>query len=315
MFIFADHGIKKNDYNDIKQEINSNILDIISGYIYPHFCFGHDLNVSRLIVFDMLNNNIINNKDILIVTDDRQFLYNQIFTNLINFKDFIKKYQNNVNENNFIFLPPVVTDLVYWRKNNYLEKFNYDVYNKDYWNDKLVSNIKNINKFKFDSKLESITSQKFFIFIIRTLDHSHFIFNPIYIDYLKKIIDVKGDLKLILYCAYLSDKYKIEADYTINNIHALVTLLQCKNCVYLIGETSGLMEVSYYYHHDNLKILQFPLNHQQLPLYNNKWLGNDDFKDNIGNMKGWNRKYISPINHNFYYSFNEIINDIQANTL
>ena len=79
--------------------------------------------------------------------------------------------------------------------------------------------------------------------------------------------------------------------------------------------------MSYYHHHDDLNIFQFPLEYKTLPIldtnnknYQENWLGDNDvclgnFKKNI--VSNWNRKYISPIKHYFFFKFDDIINEIK----
>tara|TARA_Y100000389_G_C17471290_1_gene531388 strand:- start:7360 stop:8385 length:1026 start_codon:yes stop_codon:yes gene_type:complete len=319
MFVFADHGINEKLFLSVETHINeflrNKIKDSSQKIIHPHTCFGHDLHISRIIVFDMLNNEIINNRDVLIVDDDRQFLYNQTFPNVINFKNFILKYQNKVNDNNLVFLPHVVEDLLYCRTNNSLMKYNYDVYNELYWNNKLIEKIKNISKFKLDVNFQNMVEKdKFIIFIVRSFNHREIDIQ--YVDYIKKLMDVRQDFKVILFCAYPGN-LQIKGDYIINNIQELSTLLLCNNCTYLIGETSGLLEMSYYYHHDDLNIFQFPGEYKLLPAlntnnkknYQENWLGLDDFKKNIAS--NWGKKHISPIKHYFFFKFDDIIKEMK----
>jgi hypothetical protein len=308
-YIFADHGINQIEYLKVNEILNEELTNTIKPYIYPHFCFGHDIHVSRIIVFDMLNKNIINNEDVLIVTKDRQFLYSHVFNNILTFEEFIQKIHNSeiiVNKDNFIFLPPVIAELLSLRgENKELLYFNYDVYNKTYWNEKLIENIKNINEnHLLDDKLNNIIkNEKFLIFIIRTFNHCTIDLN--YLNYLSQLRTKSiNKYKLILFCVKDFEINEELYDHKINNIAEYATLLTHNNCNFLIGEISGLLELSYYNHGDNLKILEFHNNHYKKE---KNFLVSTYFKESISSR--WNAKSISPINHKILLDFDEVLEE------
>ena len=58
---------------------------------------GHEIHISRYLLYDLLQKNIIdNNVNIVTISKDRFFLYNNIFTNIHEWND----YKNNINKNN-----------------------------------------------------------------------------------------------------------------------------------------------------------------------------------------------------------------------
>ena len=304
-YVFADHGINSKVFQQVKSIISKELLELIEPYVWPHFCFGHDIHVSRIIIFDMLNNEIINNNDTLIVTKDRQFLYNKTFNNILTFEEFcIKIYNNEITlmKENFIFLPKTIDDLLHFRFNNDLLFFNYDIYNTKYWNENLIKYIKNIEKVEIDNSLNNlITNNKFIIFIIRSFDHNNIDNN--YINYINELRNKTiYDYKLIIFCYKDFEINKNLYDYLIKDILILVNLLLNENCYYFIGEISGLLEISYYHHGNNLKIFEFHNNHYEK---SDDYLINNNFQENI--MSKWNAKYISPINHKIFNNFTSIL--------
>jgi hypothetical protein len=305
-YIFADHGIDTKTYSGAN--INDvNIQSILSPYVNNHFCLGHDLHISRIIVFDLLNKNIINNNDTLIVTKDRQVFYNNLFKNIITFTEFIEKVNNNeIHINNFIFLPSVVNDLLYGRPNTELMKFNYNINNNDYWNDKMIENITTFNKCIFNNELNNIIKNKFIIFIIRSFDNIDI--DSTYHNYIYNLRQhTLTKYKLILYCYKDIQFNKEHYDYIINNISEYMSLLIHTNCYFVIGEMSGLLEVSYFHHNNNLQILEFVNITYKKPLDYN--LCNNTFKHSI--MSNWNNKYIEPITHKLFENFKNILETIE----
>lgn len=316
MYIFGEHGIFLKDFSVL--QINSeNVRNFIQPYTFEHPCFGHDLHITRLIIFDLLNKEIINSNDTIIITKERQFLYDNIFKNVITFNEFVEKLNSNeviFNGNEVIFLPILVGNFFNNKldiNNNILKKnFNYDINNSEYWNEKLVNKILNIKKYNTSEELNKLIENKFIVFVIRTKTE-----NDLCIEHLNqlKLIREKTNnkYKVILFC--LKDS-KIDEiinkdlyDFKIKNIHEFITLIINDNCFYLLGEISGLIESSYYYHGKNLKILEYVnVNHYNFP---KKKTFNYAFRDNI--LARWNAKYIEPINFQQFVTFEEALISIE----
>ncbi len=64
MYIFADHGIFKNEFITTTNKYFNSLCE---GHVHYHFCLGHDLQLCRPIVFDLLNNNVINTNNSFIL--------------------------------------------------------------------------------------------------------------------------------------------------------------------------------------------------------------------------------------------------------
>jgi len=312
MYIFGEHGIFLKDFSVLP--INSNeVKSIIEPYVSGHPCFGHDLHISRLIILDLLNKEIINTNDTIIITKERQFLYDNIFKNVITFNEFVEKINSNeivFNEKEVIFLPKIVWDFfkgnLTHNNNSLYTNFNYNIFNSEYWNKKLENNILNINKYPINENLNNLIENKFILFIIRTKEEEDLCME--HCNQLKLIKDkINNKYKIILYCLKDSRIDEIISkdlyDYKIKNIHEFITLIMNDNCLYLIGEISGLLESSYYYHGKNLTILEYSSFYK-----GDKLVKKNLFKENI--FAVWNQKYIEPINYKKFINFDEVINNI-----
>ena len=60
---------------------------------YKKMCLGHETNLSRFVLFDMLIQGYISKDDIIVTLKDRKFLYTQIFPNCID-SDSYKQIPN-----------------------------------------------------------------------------------------------------------------------------------------------------------------------------------------------------------------------------
>ena len=312
MYIFGEHGIFLKDFEKIPIN-NDEVRNLIQPYSFEHPCFGHDLHITRLIILDLLNKGIINSNDTIIMTKERQFLYDNIFKNIITFNEFVEKLNSNeiiFNEKEVIFLPTIVWDFFYNKlhgNNNLLKNnFNYDICNSEYWNDKLVNNILNIRKYNINEELNKLIENKFIIFVIRTKTENDLCME--HLNQLKLIREkTNNKYKVILFCLKDSKIDEIISknlyDFKIKNIHEFITLIMNDNCFYLLGEISGLLESSYYYHGKNLTILEY-VNYYTLQ----KTL-DYAFKDSI--FTRWNAKYIEPIKFQQFLTFENALNYIE----
>uniref|UniRef100_A0A6C0LFI7 Uncharacterized protein n=1 Tax=viral metagenome TaxID=1070528 RepID=A0A6C0LFI7_9ZZZZ len=344
MILFADGAID----SEYVLTTNEYFNDICKGYWNPsHFCFGHDLHIGRIIILDLLNKNIIDNKITLIVKKDRQFLYNKIFDSVITFDEFISSnmHLDILTYKDIIFMPKIQEDLLYNRHNTDLLYLNYDVYNNSYWNENMITQITNIKSYIIEDNLSQlINDNNFIIFIIRS--HKDFDLNK-YLVYFNKIkIKCENKYKIILYIQNINYKKYFNSEYIIDNLELYITLLNHKNCKYLIGETSGGFEIGYYYHNCNLTLLEFKEHYsryneesiKQIIMKQSKYLERtDDVNNNIDNnaiihfnitdalyyknddeinnfknniMARWNSKYIYPLNYYYSIDFDKLINII-----
>lgn len=312
MYIFGEHGIFLKDFKKIPIN-NDEVRNLIQPYVYGHPCLGHDLHLTRIIILDLLNKEKINSNDTIIVTKDRQFMYENIFKNIITYNEFVEKLNSNeiiFNEKELIFFPPIISDLLSSRlkptNNSLYKNFNYDIDNSEYWNDKLVNNILNIRKYNINEELNKLIENKFIIFIIRTKTENDLCME--HLNQLKLIREkTNNKYKVILFCLKDSKIDEIISkdlyDFKIKNIQEYITLITHENCYFLLGEISGLVEISYYYHGPNLKILEY-----RGEYYKEENYFKNTFKNTI--FQNWNGKFIEPINHKILKNFDEALNNI-----
>lgn len=323
MIIFAGEGIDESEYNNIAfkkekfifKQIVKDIYNNDYNYIYSHACFGHELHVTRIIIFDMLNKNIIDKDSTIICTNERQFLFNAIFEKVINIETFFKQQLFlNLNKDNFLFMPSIVFEILHLGKSNHanLIHFNYDIHNNDYWNKEMIDKILCLKPYKTIETIQNITKNNFVLFVIRS--HSK-VNNVDYKICLNKIKEKFIGYKILVYSQTILFDYNV--DCVIQNMQDYLYCLQHENCFYIIGETSGGLELSYYYHGKNATLLEFGGNYGfgQFPNRQTKIdVGYADFykEESVHNnftksiMAVWNNKFIYPFKCH-YLKFDELL--------
>lgn len=63
-----------------------NTMENINGIVtrrYHKMCLGHEIHMTRYVLFDMLVQNRVTTDDVIVTLKDRRFLYTQIFSNVI----------------------------------------------------------------------------------------------------------------------------------------------------------------------------------------------------------------------------------------
>ena len=59
-------------------------------------CLGHEIHITRIIIIDMLNQGFINENDLIVVkNNDKKFLYESLFKNVLNFNEYKNLCNNN----------------------------------------------------------------------------------------------------------------------------------------------------------------------------------------------------------------------------
>lgn len=194
---------------------------------------GHELFFTRKIVLILLSNNLINNNEYVIVTlnNDRKFLYNKIFNNVLTFNQF---KMNKVLIGNVIDLSPYLSTT--WTStlpclnklglgeetlisNQIFEKYNTETMKSLCCNIDFVD----LNNTPFENVIKSV----FFVIHIKT--------GTKYLNYIYKIIDTFGINSVIF--TQLND---IPEKYLkTSNLQVYASLLNNSNCIFLITEWSG----------------------------------------------------------------------------
>lgn len=315
-YIFADHGIEK-----YKKSKNDWLNELFKKHIYNHFCLGHDLHLSRILVFHLLNAGSITEDDMLIVKYDRQFLYNNTFNNIITFDIFVDLINLDssikINNNNFLFLPDVVHCILYRKECSSIMTNTYKL-NTPYWNETLIQQLANVKKYTFTTNLLTLLDNKFIVFIIRS--HNNLNIQK-YVDYNNKMNIICSQLgyKLILFVEKLNLNQHFTCDYILNNLEEYANVIKHLNCKYLIGETSGGLEMGLYFHNDIITILEFAGHYTKHDILNFDIRNKDFYKENhklnlftksITKSDTWNFKLIYPLKYYYNENFDDVINQI-----
>lgn len=327
-YIFGDYGIKKDEYLNYKpnNKIISKALEVV---LHDHLALGHEIHVSRILIFDLLNKNFISTKDTLILREpDRHFLYSSTFANIITYKQFCEL--ENINEKSIIYVTMLTRNILGTLPDTnfssiYMQNIeNYNIHNDSYWNDKMIKMIKKIPKYNFKDQLEEILKNKYIIFIVRSHDLSQStIKNPninnFYLKLNNNIKDLKEKekfktYKLILYCQnnnVISNLNTENVDYISQNLEEYTNLLKHHNCKYLIGDQSGGLEISYYFHNNDLTVLTFIETYHWIKTpcdfieNTTDMINRQGFKHNIKAI--WNQKYIPPFKEYRRKNFEDLL--------
>jgi len=239
--------------------------------IYPYWtkCLGHEIHITRIMVLDMLLKNKINTNDIIVTFDDRKFLYSRIFTNIINYNQYLELDKKNYDVINIIdYAGNLINNPI---ENDSLKRINYTIPNK-FYNDELKNLCLKIDYIKLDYEF---LNNEFLII------HHRYNAN---IENLKKIINIVKNKIVIFNNDILNLKNEIKDDsifYT-DNLQFYASLLNHKNCKFLISEWSGGGQLSAYT--SNCKILYY------YDAYT--WIYNPNIDEKQRELNSLNDKYI-----------------------
>jgi hypothetical protein len=194
---------------------------------------GHELFFTRKIVLILLSNNLITNDKYVIVTanNDRKFLYDKIFNNVLNFNEFIMK---KVSHDDVFNICPYLSTMLHSTlpclnklglgeetliSNQIFEKYNTETMKRL----SCSMNFVDLNNTPFENVIKSV----FFVIHIKT--------ETKYLDYIYKIIDTFGINSVIFTQLHsIPDKY-----LKTSNLQVYASLLNSSNCIFLLTEWSG----------------------------------------------------------------------------
>jgi len=221
------------------------------------FCaLGHEIHLSRFILFDMFYKKYIDDNCIIVtVNEERKFLYNNVFKNIISYNKFTEL---NINNEQMINIWPFMVSL-----KSDIDKYYIDLFKKQchYPIENIINNklsrdidylLKNINYPEITDC--SLNEKKFFMLHHRVI-FKLFNNNKIDINYdiTNKIIDFLSenfkDTNIIIFC---SDKNIIFKNNVkcVNCIALYASLLKDINCLAIISELSGGGEFAQYCHNN-----------------------------------------------------------------
>ena len=235
------------------------VLSIQSNSHDAYSALGHEIHISRFILYDLLQNNFINNECIIVtLSSDRFFLYSNTFKNLLTWQE----YKNNV------VIDDEIIDLCYYSvwftKDNvidYFKKINYsfDMFEKT---DRLAKYICDINYVDLTDYF-NIINQNYILIHRRFTSKSN------------NINQIINTLKKFYKCPiviFATDAQNIDQEniVVINNLQLFASFLNNPKCKLLISEWSGGGQLSQYcfnktilYYFDNYPSNDYELRYEE----------------------------------------------------
>lgn len=277
------------------------------GEFHTQVCaLGHEIHISRFILFDLLQKDLIDSSSIIVtLNEDRIFLYNKTFKNVITWNNYINNQKNTINK-----IP--VIDLTYYNcvstQNEQIKEFcdlnyNFKLFERT---DKFISFVNNINFYDLSSDIEysDIIKSKFIVIhsrsiLLNQLNTGKDTRYDIHSHLLKIINEIRkySNLKIVVFCFEKID-ICLENIYFINNLQIYATFLNNENCDLFITEWSGGGQISQYC--CNSKIIYYFYNytsHDYELLYDEFQKGSDN-KHNI--FHAWDFKCTTSCKRSYY---------------
>ena len=212
---------------------------------------GHEIHMSRFILFDLLQKNIIDINSIIVnISEDRFFLYNKLFKNMITYDNY---HNNHKNKENIATID--LTKSMHLSNDAIVEVIDYNL-NLFERTEKFINYVNdiNFNDLTNHSCYSDIINEKFIVIHWRTniIELSNDKKNSL-LRIIKKLKE-NFDLKIVIFSV---ENININLDnvYFINNLQIYASFLNHKNCDLFISEWSGGGQLSQYC--CNSKIIYF----------------------------------------------------------
>uniref|UniRef100_A0A6C0LC97 Uncharacterized protein n=1 Tax=viral metagenome TaxID=1070528 RepID=A0A6C0LC97_9ZZZZ len=263
---------------------------------------GHEIHLTRFILLDLLQKNLIDtNTFIVTLTNDRFFLYNKIFNNVINWSDY---------ENNLLYKNEKTIDLTYYSRwdtkdnqiNELIElKYNFNQFNKT---EKLIEYINNINfiNLNCDAKYLDIINKKFIII------HNRFKTDTNKLSLVIDKIRENNNINIVVFSMNNDNNNYGDNVIFINNLQVYASFLNHPNCSLFISEWSGGGQLAQYCY--NGKILYYFDNyasHDYEIIYEELQNGANN-STNIWNA--WDFKTTTNCERKYYKTYGEMLNNL-----
>lgn len=279
--------------------------NIILIYNHTHMSLGHEIHISRIILLDLLCKKFIKDTDYIVTTHDRKFLYDKIFTNVIENHEY-----DEMNKNNFtiIDLRPYA-DTIKRDEIPELVSINYKLRYNNYYTDEFIKiclninfyNDETINKFGFNF----INNEQYIM-----IHHRYNASIDILINFLNTFKKIKPQIKIIIFNSLPNDLkislIEYNNIYIIDDLRLYTSLLHYSNCKLLIGEWSG-----------GTQLAQYCFNGIILYYFNtyDSYIYIDIYKDLIKSSKndifdGWDFKNFTNSTIYMYKNADDLINSI-----
>jgi hypothetical protein len=284
--------------------------------VYGHgfvSALGHEIHLTRFILFDLLQKNLINsNCTIVTLYEDRFFLYDNTFKNLLTWEDFDKNL-NNLNNH--------IIDLTYYSVVSTQEEIIPEFINLNYnlklfeKTDTFTEYINNIHFYELNNNLDysNIIKEKFIVIHWRTNITRLTIDKKENLLKIRKIIDKlkkEYDLNIVIFSVEKLD-IDLENVFIINNLQIYASFLNHENCDLFISEWSGGGQLSQYccnckiiYYFDNYESHDYEIHYEN---YQNA-------ANQINNIfGGWDFKSTTKCNRFYYKSLDIMLENLIEN--
>ena len=262
---------------------------------------GHEIHVSRFILFDLFQRNLIDSNSIIVnLYSDRFFLYDKYFKEIITYNEYKKTKNPNIEEID-------LTQYSNFKKGqiDVFKKLNYR-YEQFEKTDFIMNCLHNINF--HDLTNNDLCKNKFILIHTRTRINNNENKN---IDSLLKTIDkIKAisDKKIIVFS---TDNLNVQKEnvHFINTLHLYASFLNNKNCELFISEWSGGGQLSQYfytgniiYYFDNYPSHDYEINYESLQNQANH-------PNNI--MNAWDFKNVTQCKRFYYKTLDKMLENLK----
>jgi len=203
------------------------IISSLNNYGNARGCLGHEIHITRHIIIDMLLQNFINKHDIIIVgNNDKKFLYNLLFENVLTCDEFNWKLYNHIDLTMFTLNAT---------SNDDYKKFNIITPSKPYLTDEFKKKVLSI-------EYCYVQCDEKFVLIHHRFDDQIVNLKCI----CKKIKEVYGTIKIIVFNNEIEKLEPLENTVFIKNLQTYASYLHHPNCILFISEWSGGGQLSQY---------------------------------------------------------------------
>lgn len=238
--------------------------------LYTNGCLGDELNLDRNMIFDLYYNKFISNTIIIYCHEDRTFLYETIFTNIVTHKECdiknINKYVFNNYKKNCILIK--ISEILLFpgipmSKYGYDNMLNINIrvtkdnilnYNKiNYYNNNYPIEFKNlVTNANFLEKLPAFNECKFIVYHHRYKNDNAW---DQTIDKLNVILKLKDKYNIVIFSKHDFSNLNSEKIYYTNNLKEYASFVNSKNNIALISVWSGGSQLGSYF--NNTKVITY----------------------------------------------------------
>ena len=281
---------------------NDNLLVQEDGNLtkrYGKMCLGHEIHMTRYVIFDMLLQNRISIDDIIVTLKDRKFLYTKIFKNCISSEEFMEMDLNGKNYN-IINLDLITGSDISVNYSSILENFQHQTLKKFYTTEfkYLLNNI--------DYCDTGYNEDKDYIIIHHRYNYT--------IDRLLKIINkINNSMNVNIIIFNNNISYLKENMNNINNIifvddlQIYASYLNSKKCKLFISEWSGGGQLSHYCYDG---IIMYYFNQYSDIHYVGQEKNFAKLSMETDMFQHWDFKHSRNIDINMFYTVDDVLNNI-----